>query len=213
MKKSVLALLCIVTFSAGTACGNTPQSKKADDQMADSPKEMVEKGFAFKMTIEGETYIYTQKGNSLRMDRINGSGHTVYIYVPGSGNERRDDMYFGDEGWVSERFRSEQTINSFFGNYIADNSELLCKNGYSKTGTVTVCGKVCDFYSGAYNGNTPLAIYGRLGKKNAKGEFAVWNGFTLQIKYYDEVMTECESIKVGIPDRAFDKSLDVSWAE
>ena len=212
MKKAVLALLCFVTLSAGAAYGNNPKLK-TDEQKDDSAKEMVEKGFAIKMNIEGETYIYTQKGNSKRMDNINGSGHNVYIYVPGAGNQRRDDMYFEDEGWVTERFRSEQTINSFFGNYIADNSELLCQNGYSKSGTATVCGKVCDVYSGAYNGNAPLAIYGRLGKKNAKGEFAVWNGFTLQTKYYDEVMTECESIKIGIPDSAFDKSLDTSWAE
>lgn len=54
----------------------------------------------------------------------------------------------------------------------------------------------------------------KLGRKNAKaGEFAIWNGFTLQVKYDGDVLYECTNIKVGIPDSAFEKNLDTSWAK
>ena len=50
--------------------------------------------------------------------------------------------------------------------------------------------------------------------KNAKaGEFAIWNGFTLQVKYDGDVLYECTNIKIGLPDSAFEKNLDTSWAK
>jgi hypothetical protein len=181
---------------------------------AQTPDEMVKQGYALTYDFDGDINIYTNKGNYFRQDSGIGAAHNAYIFVKGTGADRRDDLYHEDEGvWYTEKFRAEQTINGFFSSFIADNHEIYEKNGYAKTGTTTICGKVCDVYSGTYTGEGRLAIYGSLGRKGAKGEIAVWNGFTLRVKYYDDVLWECTNIKVGIPDSAFEKSLDSSWAK
>ena len=177
---------------------------------------MVEKGFALTYDFQGEPHIYTNKGKYFRQDSGQGPGHTVYIFVKGLGDDRRDDIYYAGEGvWMTEKYRAEQSINGFYSSFIADSHEIFTQNGYTKTGTTTICGKECDVYSGTYTGEGYLAIYGaKLGRKNAlEGEFAIWNGFTLQVKYAGDVLYECTNIKVGIPDSAFEKNIDHSWAE
>ena len=222
MKRIVFTLMCLAALSLGSACGNqSSQSQKDGDKKTDSkeltPEQMVEKGFALTYAFkDNDINIYANKGKYFRMDGGTDPAHNVYIFVKGMGDDRRDDIYYEDEGvWETEKYRAEQTINGFYSSFIADSHELFCELGYSKTGTTTICGKECDVYSGTYTGEGMLAIYGaKLGRKNAReGEFAVWNGFTLQVKYDGDVLYECTNIKVGLPDSAFDKSLDVSWAK
>lgn len=207
MKRISFAILCAAFLSAGLASAQTSKDL--------TPDEMVKHGFALTYDFNGETNIYTNKGDCFRQDSGEGPAHNVYIFVKGKGNDRRDDIYHEDEGvWHTEKFRAEQTVNGFFSSFIADNHEIFVNNGYQRTGTATICGKECDVYSGTYTGEGKLAIYGNLGRrKGTKGEIAVWNGFTLRVKYYDDVLWECTNIKVGIPDSAFDKNLDTSWAK
>ena len=214
--------MCLAALSIGTACGNqSSQSRKDVEKKTDSkeltPEQMVEKGFALTYAFkDNDINIYANKGKYFRMDGGTDPAHNAYIFVKGTGDERRDDIYYEDEGvWTTEKYRAEQTINGFYSSFIADSHELFTELGYSKTGTTTICGKVCDVYSGTYTGEVMLAIYGaKLGRKNAKeGEFAIWNGFTLQVKYDGDVLYECTNIKVGIPDSAFEKNLDTSWAK
>ena len=222
MKRIVFTLMCLAALSIGTACGNqSSQSRKDGEKKTDSkeltPEQMVEKGFALTYAFkDNDINIYENKGKYFRMDGGTDPAHNAYIFVKGTGDERRDDIYYEDEGvWTTEKYRAEQTINGFYSSFIADSHELFTELGYSKTGTTTICGKVCDVYSGTYTGEGMLAIYGaKLGRKNAKeGEFAIWNGFTLQVKYDGDVLYECTNIKVGIPDSAFEKNLDTSWAK
>ena len=207
---------CAVSFLSASSCASTEAAKQ--QQMAElTPEQMVEKGFALTYAFkDNDINIYANKGKYFRMDGGTDPAHNVYIFVKGTGDERRDDIYYEDEGvWGTEKYRAEQTINGFYSSFIADCHEIFEQNGYSKTGTTTICGKVCDVYSGKYTGKGFLAIYGaKLGKKDAReGEFAIWNGFTLQVKYAGDVLYECTNIKVGIPDSAFDKNLDTSWAK
>ena len=222
MKRIVFTLMFLAALSMGTACGNqSSQSQKDGEKKTDSkeltPEQMVERGFALTYAFkDNDVNIYANKGKFFRMDGGTDPAHNAYIFVKGTGDERRDDIYYEDEGvWTTEKYRAEQTINGFYSSFIADSHELFCELGYSKTGTTTICGKECDVYTGTYTGEGMLAIYGaKLGRKNAQeGEFAVWNGFTLQVKYAGDVLYECTNIKVGLPDSAFDKSLDVSWAK
>lgn len=222
MRRIVFTLMCLAALSLGSACGNqSSQSRKDGDKKSDSkeltPEQMVEKGYALTYVFkDNDVNIYANKGKYFRMDGGTDPAHNVYIFVRGTGDERRDDIYYEDEGvWTTEKYRAEQTINGFYSSFIADSHDLFSELGYSKTGTTTICGKECDVYSGTYTGEGMLAIYGaKLGRKNAReGEFAVWNGFTLQVKYAGDVLYECTNIKVGLPDSAFDKSLDISWAK
>lgn len=222
MRRIVFTLMCLAALSLGSACGNqSSQSRKDGDKKSDSkeltPEQMVEKGYALTYVFkDNDVNIYANKGKYFRMDHGTDPAHNVYIFVRGTGDERRDDIYYEDEGvWTTEKYRAEQTINGFYSSFIADSHDLFSELGYSKTGTTTICGKECDVYSGTYTGEGMLAIYGaKLGRKNAReGEFAVWNGFTLQVKYAGDVLYECTNIKVGLPDSAFDKSLDISWAK
>ena len=222
MKRIVFSFMCLAVLSLGSACGNqSSQSQKDGDKKTDSkeltPEQMVEKGYALTYAFkDNDINIYANKGKYFRMDGGTDPAHNVYIFVKGMGDDRRDDIYYEDEGvWETEKYRVEQTINGFYSSFIADSHELFCELGYSKTGTTTICGKECDVYSGTYTGEGMLAIYGaKLGRKNAReGEFAVWNGFTLRVKYAGDVLYECTNIKIGLPDSAFDKSLDVSWAK
>ena len=202
MRGFTLSLLCLAALTLGTACGNPSSGNGSGDP---APEKMVEQGYALTYDFRGDTYIYANKGKYFRQDSGEGPAHNAYIFVRGMGDERRDDIYHEDEGvWFTEKYRAEQTINGFFSSFIADNHEIYEQNGYVKTGTATICGKVCEGM---------LAIYGDLGRKNKKGEFAVWNGFTLRVKSGEEVIYECKNIKIGIPDSAFDKSLDTSWAK
>lgn len=207
MKNRTLIVLCMAILSAGLASAQTSKDL--------TPNEMVKQGYALTYDFNGDTNIYANKGNYFRQDSGVNAAHNAYIFVKGTGADRRDDIYHEDEGvWSTEKFRAEQTINGFFSSFIADSHEIFVQNGYTKTGTTTICGKVCDVYSGTYTGEGKLAIYGNIGRrKGTKGEIAVWNGFTLRVKYYDDVLYECTNIKVGIPDSAFDKNLDTSWAK
>ena len=214
--------MCLAVLSIGATCGSqSSQSRNNGDKKTDSkeftPEQMVEKGFALTYTFkDNDINIYANKGKYFRFDAGTNPAHNAYIFVKGMGDDRRDDIYYEDEGvWGTEKYRAEQTINGFYSSFIADCHEIFEQNGYSKTGTTTICGKVCDVYSGKYTGKGFLAIYGaKLGKKDAReGEFAIWNGFTLQVKYAGDVLYECTNIKVGIPDSAFDKNLDTSWAK
>ena len=206
-----------------------------------TPEQMKEKGFSLKYDYftqykRDQVVIYTRKGSSTRLDVFytDDEGnpiddHCVYIETKDADGKYTGYGYPDDEGedaWTDDDYRARQTANNAF-SMIMDMSAHFLEHGYAAKGTATICGVTCNVYEGTYNrGTSKLAVYEELGRDGMHGSFATWNGFALRAKCdiwgYDEekdkvIVTgeyttfECKAVKIGVPDTAFGKTLNVTW--
>ena len=183
--------------------------------------EMNEKGYAIKLSytsVEGYSsdngsLVYTRKGKKYRWDTVTQS--SVYAYYYDRATESGYQYY--DEEWTEyDYYRCQQTVNNLFSEWVNDCSSLLKNYGFEKTGTTKILDLPCDVWTGTYSkeGKAFGAVaYGAMTKEGAKGEFCVWNGLTLRTKVDGKVQTECAAIVVGIDDKAFSQTVDISWIE
>ena len=106
--------MCLAVLSIGATCGNqSSQSRTDGDQNTDSkeltPEQMVKEGYALTYVFKDNTInIYANKGKYFRMDGGTDPAHNAYIFVKGMGDERRDDIYYEDEGTKSSNRMATQ---------------------------------------------------------------------------------------------------------
>ena len=227
MKKLLLSILCLATVAGLSACfGPLNNEDENSDVSSDiTMDEMSEKGYAIKLSytdLEGSDngiIVYTRKGKKYRWDAVQKDVVYAYWYDRATEAGYRYYEWKGENPepgeWEDyEYYRCQQTVNNLFSEWVNDGSGLLKNYGFSKTGTTTILGLPCDVWSGTYSaeGKTfGASVYGEMVREGVKGEFCVWNGLTLRTTVDGKVQTECTAIAVGIDDKAFSKTVDISW--
>lgn len=211
MKKVFLALMCMASVAMFTACigGNT--KKQATDGKTETKIEKIrESGFAVKYTTNYGTYIYTCKGSDKRLDKFDSDREqSVYIetFIKGEGYT---GYGYDDGAWDIGDISARQTVNNYYASGIQDLTKYFVAKGYSKTGTIKICGKECDVYSGQLTENLNIAAYNGF-CKDKQGEIAVWNGITMRTKLDDKIISEVVALSFDIPNEAFGKTTEVTW--
>ena len=224
MKKIVLALMCIAGAAFLSSCGGVSggNSENGDVPNDVTLDEMNESGYAIKYTYtsaggsDNGYFVYTRKGKKYRWDAVTGS--TTYAYYYDRETQTGHEYYKGsdEEGeWEeADYYRTQQSVNNLYSEWVIDCSKLLSGYGFSKTGTTKVLGKDCDVWSGSYSkeGKSFGAVaYGEMTREGNSGEFCVWNGLCLRSTVNGKVQTEATAIAVNIPDTAFTETNDLSW--
>ena len=192
-----------------------------------SSSEMNEEGYAIKFAyteLDGGNdgfFVYTRKGGKYRWDAVLKDNVYAYWYDRGAEAGYRYYEWKGENPepgeWEDyEYYRCQQTVNNLFAEWVNDGSNLLKNYGFSKTGETTILGLPCDVWSGTYSAEGKAfgaSVYGEMVREGARGEFCVWNGLTLRTTVGDNVQTECTAIVVGLDDKPFENTGNITWIE
>lgn len=195
--------------------------------------EMNEKGYSIKLEytdVEGYSsnngyVVYTRKKGKERWDAVSKSRIAIYIVDTDSESAYRFYQWIEEDGSKSggwedevEYYSTRQTVTNSFNDLIYDGSGLLQYYGFSKSDKQEkILDLPCDVWTGTYtkketqmHASTYGGMTSHLGNT---GEFYVWNELTLRTIVNDKVQTECTSIVVGLDDKPFQKTADITWIE
>ena len=196
MKKSMkLSILVAILAIATTSC-NRPNSQTGttdtDTGTTAGIFTVAEKAaLKIKMT-DGTIMFYTHdtKNQKLRIDM------TDVITLMDYKNKVMS-VYAGM--WMTIPWNSGNASEDYFNK---TSEEGIAEQGYVKTGTMTVAGKLCDVYSG-----TNLVT-------DVDTKFAIWNGVTMWIEADGKVVYEALAVTLDVPDNFFEQStLTHPWIE
>ena len=193
MKNLKFSILIIILAFAIAGCNQSNnKSSNTDNEIGnDTGIFIIAEKAAVKIKIADKTimyYTHDTKNQKLRIDvpeaimLMDYKNKTLAIYagmwmsIPWNTNAASED-YFDK---MSETGISEQ--------------------GYKKTGTMTVLGKLCDVYS-VINHTT-----------NVETKCAIWNGITMWIEEDGRVVYEALAVTLDVPDNFFEQStMEHSW--
>lgn len=213
MKKLLLALMCITGVALFNVCfGGNTENQATDGKVETKTEDMKTSGFAVKYQTGYGTYIYTRKGTDKRLDYFDSDGkHDIYIetYIRGEGYT---GYGYTNGSWSMGDIQARQIVNNIYASGIQDLSKYYVAKGYSKTGTIKICDKECDVYSGQLTENLNIAAYDGF-YQGKQGEIAVWNGITMRTKLEGTITTEVVALSFDIPEEAFEKNTDITWIQ
>jgi len=186
LKFNLLVLLIIVI------AGCTQNTNKIIVDTPDGVTTIAERA-AVKFKIEDGTIIYYTHdlaNQKLRVDIPTGIFLMDY-------KSRAMWAYVGM--WMNIPWSPSMASEEYF-NMQSENG--LTEQGFKKTGTMTVLGKLCDVYTGD-NPSTYVEM-----------KIAIWNGITMWIEEAGKVTYEALAVSLDIPDNFFEQTtLEHSWIE
>jgi hypothetical protein len=117
-----------------------------------------------------------------------------------------------------EYYSTRQTVTNSFNDLIYDGSGLLQYYGFSKSDKQEkILDLPCVVWTGTYtkketqmHASTYGSMTSHLGNT---GEFYVWNELTLRTIVNGKTQTECSAIVIGLDDKPFQKTADITWIE
>jgi hypothetical protein len=191
LKFNFMAILMIVVAGCTQS---TNKNVNVDADVNDSAGGFItaEKAAVKINTADGTIFYYTHdtKNQKLRMDMTDGiflmdyKNKTMWAYVG---------------MWMNIPWNSSMASENYF-EMTAE--ESIAKQGFTKSGTMTVLGKLCDIYV-----SNDLAT-------NVETKSAIWNGITMWVEKDGIVIWEALAVTLDVPDNFFEQStLSHSWIE
>ena len=184
-----LAFLAITITGCNQTKSNTTVNSVENGETVLSYAELA--AVKIKLT-DGNIIFYTHdtKNQRLRVDVSN----TIILM-----DYKNKDMAVYSGIWMNIPWNPGAAPEDYFDR---TSEEKIVENGYIKTGTMTVIGKLCDVYA-VLNTDTTVVT-----------KCAIWNGITLWIEENGKVIYEALAVTLNIPDNFFEQTtIENNWIE
>jgi hypothetical protein len=184
LKFSCLIVILLITLISCNQTKNKSGVSDTDTGINAGTFTVAEKA-ALKIKVAEETimfYTHDTKNQKLRVDMPE-------VIMLMDYKNKILSMYAGM--WMNIPWNSGSASEDYFDKM---SEKGIAEQGYKKTGTMTVIGKLCDVYSGI-NSET-----------NVETKFAIWNGITLWIEADGKVIYEALAVTLDVPDNFFEQS-------
>ncbi len=230
-RKILLAFMALATSFSLVSCGD---DDKDDDPKPKGGGDIENSAFSIKYETGDDSYeIFTISAdrNQLRLDFFY-EDETWFDETEAELDEPRsvidhwvylntDEGYFEyyDGEW-EESFQAAQSCNNYYAEHKDLSKYYVQYSNFTEAGTETICGVTCTKYVGVESDDQNIGLYSEFMMSGAKNEIVVGSGFTFRLaeedwidentKGMDDVL-KAVALTTDVPDKAFTKTLDVTW--